>query len=93
MAKLQFLGAAGTVTGSKYLVDTEKVRFLVDCGMFQGAKKLRLMNWSPLPVPASSIGQILVTHAHIDHIGMLPVFVREGFHGPVWSTPSTLELT
>ena len=93
MAKLQFLGAAGTVTGSKYLVDTGKVRFLVDCGMFQGAKKLRLMNWSPLPVPASSIGQILVTHAHIDHIGMLPVFVREGFHGPVWSTPSTLELT
>jgi len=93
MAKLQFLGAAGTVTGSKYLVETGKVRFLVDCGMFQGAKKLRLMNWSSPPVPVSSIGQILTTHAHIDHIGMLPVFVREGFQGPVWSTPATVELT
>ncbi len=92
MAKLQFLGAAGTVTGSKYLVDTGKVRFLVDCGMFQGAKKLRLMNWAPPPVRPSTIGQILVTHAHIDHIGLLPVFVREGFHGPVWSTPATLDL-
>ncbi len=93
MAKLQFLGAAGTVTGSKYLVETGKVRFMVDCGMFQGAKQLRLMNWSPPPVPPASIGQILVTHAHIDHIGMLPVFVRDGFHGPVWGTPSTVELT
>ncbi len=93
MAKLRFLGAAGTVTGSKYLVETGKGRFLVDCGMFQGDKKLRLMNWSPPPIPPSSIDQILVTHAHIDHIGMLPVFVREGFHGPVWSTPATLDLT
>lgn len=93
MAKLQFLGAAGTVTGSKYLVDIGKVRFLVDCGMFQGAKKERLLNWAPPPVQAASIGQILVTHAHIDHIGMLPVYVRAGFHGPVWSTPSTVDLS
>lgn len=93
MAKIQFLGGAGTVTGSKFLVDTGKVRFLVDCGMFQGAKQLRLMNWSPPPAPASSIEQILITHAHIDHVGMLPAFVREGFQGPIWATPSTVELT
>lgn len=92
MAYVQFLGASGTVTGSKFLVDTGKTRFLVDCGMFQGAKNLRLRNWEPLPVKPSSIDQIFLTHAHVDHVGMLPVFVREGYQGPVWATQVTLEL-
>jgi metallo-beta-lactamase family protein len=92
MAQLQFLGGVGTVTGSKHLVDTGKVRFLVDCGMFQGAKKLRLMNWDPPAVRPSSIDHVLLTHAHIDHIGLLPLFVRDGFQGPAWCTPATLEL-
>ncbi len=92
MVSLQFLGAAGTVTGSKFLVETGKTRFLVDCGMFQGVKEQRLLNWSTPAVNPSSIGQMLVTHAHIDHIGMLPVWVREGFEGPAWATPPTLDL-
>jgi metallo-beta-lactamase family protein len=92
MARIQFLGASGTVTGSKLLVDTGGSRFLVDCGMFQGAKKLRLRNWEPLPVQAGSLDHIFLTHAHIDHIGMLPVFVREGYKGPVWCTPPTIEI-
>ncbi len=92
MASIQFLGAAGTVTGSKFLVDTGKTRFLVDCGMFQGAKQQRLLNWSPPPVKSSSVDQMLLTHAHIDHIGLLPIWVREGFQGAVWTTPSTLDL-
>jgi metallo-beta-lactamase family protein len=92
MATLQFLGAAGTVTGSKILTDIGKTRFLVDCGMFQGSKEQRLLNWAPPPVTASSVDQILLTHAHIDHIGLLPIWVREGFRGPAWCTPSTLDL-
>ena len=92
MARLQFLGGTGTVTGSKYLLDTGKVRFLVDCGMFQGGKNLRLRNWEVLPVRPSSLDHIFLTHAHVDHIGMLPVFVRDGFRGPVWSTEVTREL-
>jgi len=92
MATIQFLGAAGTVTGSKFLVDDGPKRFMVDCGMFQGAKKLRLLNWSPLPVNPASVSDIFVTHAHIDHMGMIPVFVREGFTGSVWATPATVEL-
>src|SRR5213594_1757180 len=93
MTQLQFLGAAGTVTGSKFLVDTGRTRFLVDCGMFQGAKQLRLRNWEPSPVKPSSIQHVLLTHAHIDHVGMLPSLVRDGFQGPVWCTPATRELT
>ncbi len=89
---MQFLGASGTVTGSKFFVDAVRTRFLVDCGMFQGAKKLRLRNWEPFPVEPSSVDSIFITHAHIDHIGMLPRFVREGYNGPVWVTPVTLEL-
>ena len=92
MATIQFLGAAGTVTGSKFLVDAGSSRFMVDCGMFQGAKRLRLLNWSPLPVNPTSVGDIFITHAHIDHMGMIPVFVREGFNGTVWATPATVEL-
>ena len=92
MARLQFLGGSGTVTGSKFFVDTGKTRFLVDCGMFQGGKQLRLRNWAPLPISPPSIDHIFLTHAHVDHIGMLPLFVREGYKGPVWSTPATCEL-
>jgi metallo-beta-lactamase family protein len=92
MAYVQFLGASGTVTGSKFLVDSGKTRFLVDCGMFQGAKELRLRNWEALPVQPSSIDQIFLTHAHVDHVGMLPVFVREGYQGPVRATQITCEL-
>lgn len=92
MANIQFLGAAGTVTGSKYLVDTGRLRLLIDCGMFQGMKRLRLLNWEKPPVSPSSIQHVLVTHAHIDHSGMLPVYVRDGYQGPIWATPATREL-
>jgi len=93
MAHLQFLGGAGTVTGSKILVDTGKIRFLVDCGMFQGAKRLRLLNWDALPIEPTSLDHIFLTHAHVDHIGMVPVYVREGYRGTVWCTPGTHELS
>lgn len=92
MAYIKFLGGARTVTGSKFLVDAGRVRFMVDCGMFQGAKKLRLMNWGPCPIKPSIVDHVILTHAHIDHVGLLPRFVREGFDGPVWCTPATLEL-
>ena len=92
MTKIRFLGAAGTVSGSKYLVDMGKTRFLVDCGMFQGPKKLRLLNWEAPVVPPASIDHVLLTHAHIDHSGMLPVLVREGFNGKILTTPVTAEL-
>jgi metallo-beta-lactamase family protein len=92
MTRIKFLGAAGTVSGSKYLVDTDKTRFLVDYGMFQGPKQLRLLNWQPAPLPPSSVDHVLLTHAHIDHSGMLPVLVREGFTGKIWSTSVTAEL-
>lgn len=92
MTTIKFLGAAGTVSGSKFLVDTGDTRFLVDYGMFQGAKKLRLLNWQPPPVPPPTVDHVLLTHAHIDHSGMLPVLVREGFRGNIWSTPVTAEL-
>jgi len=93
MAHLQFLGGAGTVTGSKTLVDTGKTRFLVDCGMFQGAKELRLLNWGALPIKPPSLDHIFLTHAHVDHIGMVPVYVRDGYQGSIWSTPGTSELS
>jgi len=92
MAQIKFLGAAGTVSGSKYLIDTGGTRFLVDYGMFQGRKELRLLNWQPAPVSPPTVDHVLLTHAHIDHSGMLPVLVREGFSGKIWSTPVTSEL-
>jgi metallo-beta-lactamase family protein len=92
MAKIKFLGAAGTVSGSKYLIDNGETRFLVDYGMFQGPKKLRLLNWQAPPVLPGTIENVLLTHAHIDHSGMLPVLVRDGFKGKIWSTPVTAEL-
>lgn len=92
MTQIKFLGAAGTVSGSKYLVDTGETRFLVDYGMFQGRKNLRLLNWQAPPVSPPSVDHVVLTHAHIDHSGMLPVLVREGFKGKIWSTSVTAEL-
>jgi len=92
MTRIKFLGAAGTVSGSKYLLDTGESRFLVDCGMFQGPKRLRLLNWEKPPVSPESIDHVLLTHAHLDHSGMLPVLVREGFKGKIWATSVTAEL-
>ena len=92
MTTLQFLGAAGTVTGSKYLVQHDGRRILIDCGLFQGLKELRLRNWSPLPVDPRSIEAVVLTHAHIDHIGSLPRLVKEGFDGPMFSTSATRAL-
>ena len=87
--RLQFLGATGTVTGSKYLVSTANQRLLVDCGLFQGLKQLRLRNWDPLPVDPRTIDAVVLTHAHIDHSGYLPLLVRQGFRGRVYCTQAT----
>lgn len=92
MATLTFLGAARTVTGSKYLLEVDGQRILVDCGLFQGLKELRLRNWSPLPVPPETIDCVVLTHAHIDHSGWLPRLVSQGFAGPVYCTGGTADL-
>ncbi|HET7841083.1 MAG TPA: MBL fold metallo-hydrolase [Terriglobia bacterium] len=92
MATLQFLGAAGTVTGSKYLLEAGGERLMIDCGLFQGEKELRLRNWSPLPVPPASVNWVVLTHAHLDHTGYLPRLVKDGFRGEIWATPATVEL-
>lgn len=92
MATLTFLGAARTVTGSKHLLDVDGYRVLVDCGLFQGLKDLRLRNWSPLPVPPETIDCVVLTHAHIDHSGWLPRLVAQGFNGPVYCTAGTADL-
>jgi metallo-beta-lactamase family protein len=89
---LTCLGAARTVTGSKHLLDVDGHRLLVDCGMFQGVKELRLRNWQPLPVPAPSIEAVVLTHAHLDHCGLLPRLVAQGFKGRIFCTPATAEL-
>jgi metallo-beta-lactamase family protein len=81
---LTFLGAARTVTGSKYLLELEGRRVLVDAGLFQGLKELRLRNWEPFPVPADSIHTVVLTHAHLDHVGYLPRLVADGFRGRVF---------
>lgn len=90
--RVSFLGAAGTVTGSKYLVETEKTRVLVDCGLFQGLKALRLRNWRPLGVDVSTIDAVVLTHAHLDHTGYLPALCKQGYRGPVYCTSSTQAL-
>ncbi|MFL5347195.1 MAG: MBL fold metallo-hydrolase RNA specificity domain-containing protein [Hyalangium sp.] len=93
MASIQFLGAAGTVTGSKFLLEHEGRRVLVDCGLFQGKKELRQLNWEPLPVPVPSLHAIVLTHAHIDHTGGLPRVVHAGYDGPVYCTSGTRDLS
>lgn len=90
--KLHFLGAAGTVTGSKYLVEFGGRRVLIDCGLFQGYKQLRLMNWEPFPFEPRAIDAVVLTHAHLDHSGALPLLVQQGFRGPVLATASAFEL-
>jgi metallo-beta-lactamase family protein len=90
--KLRFLGAAGTVTGSRYLLESKGKRILVDCGLFQGLKNLRLRNWAPFPVKPASISAVILTHAHLDHSGYLPALARDGFDGPVYCSKGTREL-
>ncbi len=92
MASIRFLGAAGTVTGSRFLVETGSVRVLVDAGLFQGPKELRLRNRAPWPVPPASVAAVVLTHAHIDHAGALPLLGRQGFRGSVHCTPATRDL-
>ena len=89
---LTFIGAIGTVTGSKTLVEAGHGRFLVDCGLFQGLKNLRELNWAPLPVPPSSIDAVVLTHAHLDHSGYLPRLVRDGFRGRIYATAATRDV-
>src|SRR4026209_1991802 len=89
MISLTFLGAARTVTGSKYLVESNGTRIMVDAGLFQGLKELRERNWHDLPVPAPSIQAIVLTHAHLDHCGYLPRLVADGFRGRLFCTPRT----
>ncbi|HLG16102.1 MAG TPA: MBL fold metallo-hydrolase [Blastocatellia bacterium] len=92
MASLQFLGATGTVTGSKFVLEVGGNRAMIDCGLFQGLKELRLRNWASLPVSPASISWVLLTHAHIDHSGYLPRLVREGFRGPIYASSATADL-
>jgi len=99
LAYIQFLGAAGTVTGSKHLINTgadpsgkDGFQTLIDCGMFQGAKEWRERNWQDTPVPARDIDVLVLTHAHIDHCGWIPRLVKEGFRGPIYATPATIDL-
>ena len=92
MAELTFLGAAGVVSGSRHLLASSRSRILIDCGLFQGEKRLRLKNWEPLGVAARTIDTVVLTHAHIDHSGWLPRLVREGFSGEILTTPATADL-
>ena len=92
MPKITFLGAAGTVTGSKYLLEAEGKRLLVDCGLFEGSRDLRQRNWDKLTVDPATIDWVLLTHAHIDHTGYLPRLVRNGFRGPIYANTVTREL-
>ncbi|MCW7541195.1 MBL fold metallo-hydrolase [Aquabacterium sp. A7-Y] len=90
--RMEFLGGTGTVTGSKYLLDHDGRQLLVDCGLFQGLKQLRLRNWDRLPIDPSRIDAVLLTHAHIDHSGFVPRLIKLGFKGPVYCTKATREL-
>ncbi len=99
MAYIQFLGAAGTVTGSKHLINTsfdadgnKGIQVLIDCGLFQGQKEWRERNWKELPIPAREIDAVILTHAHLDHCGWIPRLVKEGFTGPIYATSATIDL-
>ncbi|MBM1106590.1 MBL fold metallo-hydrolase [Aurantibacter crassamenti] len=91
--KIHFLGAAGTVTGSKFYLETQELNIMVDCGMFQGLKELRAKNWQQLPIDVSKIDIVLLTHGHLDHTGYLPRLVNEGFRGKIFGTAPTLAIT
>lgn len=90
--ELEFLGGAGTVTGSKTLVRAGDTQVLLDCGLFQGLKHLRRRNWAPLPIEPRALDAITLTHAHLDHSGFVPAFVRQGFRGPIYASPATVAL-
>ncbi len=90
--KVHFFGAAGTVTGSKFLLETPKLNILIDCGMFQGLKELRLLNWAPLPFSPDKIDVVLLTHGHLDHCGYLPRLVTQGFYNSIFGTAPTLAI-
>src|SRR5574341_1137325 len=92
MATIDFLGAAGTVTGSKFLIEAGGRRLLVDCGLYQGLKELRLRNWDRFQVDPATIDWVVLTHGHIDHTGYLPRLVKDGFRGPVYATRATADL-
>src|SRR5260370_18364531 len=99
MAYIQFLGAAGTVTGSKHLFNTsgegsgkDGLQVLIDCGLFQGQKEWRERNWQPSPIPPSEIETVILTHAHLDPCGWIPRLVKEGFRGSIYATPATIDL-
>ena len=92
MVKVNFLGGAGTVTGSKFLIETSECHLMIDCGMFQGLKELRELNWVDLPVDVPSIDLVLLTHGHLDHVGYLPRLVKQGFKGKILGTAPTLEI-
>ncbi len=91
--KIKFLGAAGTVTGSKYLIETPELNLMIDSGMFQGLKELRERNWVGLPIDVPSVDMVLLTHGHLDHVGYLPRLVKEGFKGDILGTEPTLAVT
>src|SRR5687767_9152930 len=93
MASISFYGAAGTVTGSRFLLEHDNKRVLIDCGLFQGLKSLRERNWAPIPFDVKKLDAVVLTHAHIDHTGTLPRLVASGFRGPVYSTPGTRDLS
>ena len=90
--KIKFIGGAGTVTGSKTLIESNGIRILIDCGLFQGIKPLRELNWEPLPVLPSSIDYVLLTHGHLDHCGWLPRLVNQGFNGKIYCTSPTKDI-
>lgn len=90
--KLTFLGAAGTVTGSKTLISAANNHVLVDCGLFQGFKNLRLLNWTDFPFDVQNIDAVILTHAHLDHSGALPLLVKQGYRGPIYATGSTIQM-
>ncbi|SHH66516.1 MBL fold metallo-hydrolase RNA specificity domain-containing protein [Winogradskyella jejuensis] len=92
IVKVNFLGGASTVTGSKFLLETSEFNILIDCGMFQGLKKLRELNWVDLPIDVSSIDVVLLTHGHLDHVGYLPRLIKQGFKGKIYGTAPTLAI-
>ncbi len=92
VADLTFIGAAGTVTGSKHLVSTNGKSFFIDCGLFQGPHEIEALNHVPLPIAPSQLDAIVITHGHLDHVGYLPKIVRDGYRGPIYCTPPTADV-